>query len=296
MSAFAARDTSPLPVLPPRQPESHKGDFGRALLIGGSPAMSGAISMSGMSALRSGAGLVRLGVPASCHAVVAGFDPCYMVTALPCDERGLLTRAARAQLHEMIANATCLGCGPGLSASEAIDELVLWLYRSTSQPAVFDADALNALARHRDALAPPAGPRILTPHPGEFARLLGLSQPYAHECREELAAEFARRHNLTLVLKGHLTIVTDGKRVYVNATGNPGMATGGTGDVLTGLLVALLGQGLNPYESARLGAYLHGFAGDLAAAKLGQISLTARDVIDFLPDAFRHHQSQRAPH
>lgn len=292
MSIEPLLDTSPLPLLVPRHPESHKGDFGRALLVGGSKGMSGAIGICGMAALRGGAGLVRLAVPLSSHTIVAAFNPCYMVTPLPEDERGSLAPAAREPLQELIAQATSIGCGPGIASSPSADDVVTWLYRTAEQPAVFDADGLNALARHAEALRAAAGPRVLTPHPGEFARLLGLSQPYPSEQRQELAIDFARTHQVVLVLKGHLTIVTDGERLYLNTTGNAGMATGGTGDVLTGLIVALLCQGLVPYDAARLGVYLHGFAGDLAAAKFGQITMMASDLIDFLPEAFRYHQSR----
>ena len=158
------------------------------------------------------------------------------------------------------------------------------MYQEIAKPIVFDADALNALAAEPDVLAHPGGPRILTPHPGEFARLIG--RKLDPEPRSDAAAELAARCGIVVVLKGHRTLVTDGQRRAVNATGNPGMATGGTGDVLTGLITALACQHLEPFDAARLGVYLHGLAGDLAAAELGQVSLVASDLIRYLPKAF----------
>jgi ADP-dependent NAD(P)H-hydrate dehydratase len=288
-SSFA-HDSSPLPELAPRPAESHKADFGRALLLGGSIGMNGAIALAGMAALRGGAGLVRLGVPRPSHGIVATFNASYMVTPLDADRHGSLSAAATQEIQKLIQPATAIGCGPGLTTGDGAIEVACMVYQCASQPSVFDADALNALARRPESFARPGGARILTPHPGEFQRLLGDRRKYSPVEREALAASFARQHGVVLVLKGHGTVVSDGERVYVNATGNPGMATGGTGDVLTGLLVALLCQGLEPYDAARLGVYLHGLAGDLAAAKFGQVSLIASDLIDFLPLAIRHYQ------
>ena len=160
------------------------------------------------------------------------------------------------------------------------------------QPLVLDADALNVLAGRLGALRKHRGPIVLTPHPGEFARLLGCDIPTVQARRQELAADFARTHGVVVVLKGHGTVVTDGQRVYVNTTGNPGMATGGTGDVLGGLLAALLGQKLETFAAAQLGVYLHGLAGDLAREQRGEVSLIATDLLDFLPPAFQQHARQ----
>lgn len=281
------RDDSPLPRLAPRAADSHKGTYGRVLLVGGSRGMPGSISLSGMACLRSGAGLVRLAVPAACQSVVAGFNPCYMTVPLESDDDGLLTAKALPQLEPLVDEATVIACGPGLGQSPQVEQVVADLYQRIKQPAVFDADALNALARQPSILSQHGGPRVLTPHPGEFARLLGPNQHYTHDEREQVALRFAAEHRLVLVLKGSQTVVTDGARVYVNTTGNPGMATGGTGDVLTGVIGALIGQGLEPYDAARLGVYVHGLAGDLAAEQLGEVSLTAVDVVEALPAAFQ---------
>jgi NAD(P)H-hydrate epimerase len=165
--------------------------------------------------------------------------------------------------------------------------LVPHLYTGIEAPAVFDADALWALAEHRDVLDRAAGPRVLTPHAGEFRRLLGADAPNDRLELEHAAAQLAVHCRLILVLKGHHTLVTDGQQMWHNTTGNPGMATGGTGDVLTGVITALIGQGLSPFDAARLGVFVHGLAGDLAADELGQVSLIASDLLRFLPAAFR---------
>lgn len=279
-----------LPRLPPRKPESHKGDFGRALLVGGSRGMSGAVALSGMAALRGGAGLVKLAVPDVCLETVAQFNPCYMTVPLECDDAGRLASTALDQIQQLATQASCVAIGPGLGQSAALTKLVGWLYRMLPAPLVIDADGLNALATSPDGLQRPGGPRILTPHPGEFARLAAQAQlPQAQDLasRERSAVSLAGAHGLVIVLKGHHTLVTDGEEEFRNTTGNPGMATGGTGDVLTGLITALVCQGLSPLEAAHLGVFAHGLAGDLAADALGQTALTALDVIAHLPAALR---------
>ena len=246
--------------------------------------MSGAVSLAAMAALRGGAGKVRVACPEPCHAIVAGFDPCYMAEPLPADEEGKFSAGALAALIELCQAATCIGCGPGLGRSADITSIVSELYRSVPAPMVIDADGLNALARQRGALAKPGGPRILTPHPGEFARLLGRERIAAGD-RENLARKLAEDSGAVVLLKGHRTIVTDGRRLHINHTGNPGMATGGTGDVLTGLITALVCQGLEPLDAAILGAHVHGLAGNIAAQEVGPVGLTALDLVQRLPTA-----------
>jgi ADP-dependent NAD(P)H-hydrate dehydratase len=275
-----------LPRLTPRAADSHKGDFGRALLIGGSRGMAGAVSLSGMAALRGGAGLVKLAVPDVCVETVAGFEPSYMTVPLPCDAKGRIAGAARETLAAVLEEATCVACGPGLGQSEELFALVEWLYTSLSKPLVIDADGLNLLAKRQVPLAGAGGPRILTPHPGEFRRLCGGEKLDADGAQQQ-AIELAGRYGVVLVLKGSRTLITDGDRQYRNATGNPGMATGGTGDVLTGLTTAIFGQGLSPLDAARLAVHIHGRAGDLAAETLGQVGMIARDLLDYLPAALR---------
>ena len=283
-SMTTSANDDPLPRLPPRKPEAHKGDFGTALIIGGR-GMAGAAGMAGMAALRGGAGLVRLAVPEPCLDTIAGFEPSYMTAPLPANGDGRIALAAWDRIVELAGPATAVACGPGLSRSADLDRLVVRLYQEIAKPMVFDADALNALAAAAEVLAQPGGPRIFTPHPGEFARLVG--QKLDGDARNEAAVALALRCRAVVVLKGHRTLVTDGQRRAINTTGNPGMATGGSGDVLTGLVTALACQHLEPFDAARLGVHLHGRAGDLAAEELGQVSLMASDLIRYLPRAFR---------
>lgn len=250
--------------------------------------MSGAIALAGMATLRSGAGLVRLAVPDVCLDVVAAFEPSYMTAALPSDGEGRIGLEAAARLKVLAASADCVACGPGLGQSAALSDLVVDLYSSLKKSLVLDADALNALASRPEVLAQPGGPRVLTPHPGEFRRLVGDAE--GRLSPDELARQadgLAARCGIVIVLKGHRTLVTDGQRHARNDTGNPGMATGGSGDVLTGIITALICQKLPPAEAARLGVHIHGLAGDLAAESLGQISLIASDLVRFLPAAFQ---------
>jgi ADP-dependent NAD(P)H-hydrate dehydratase len=283
-----------LPRLAARRPDSHKGDFGRALLIGGSCGMSGAIALAGQACLRSGAGLVKLAVPECIQAVVAGYEPSYMTVSVACDRAGRIKLKATRKLRQHLESATCVACGPGLGQSKRLDAFVAVLYETLPQPLVLDADGLNALASalassDTSATIPVAGPRVLTPHPGELARLVGAAAD-ARPNRDEqvaLAQLLARERHAVVVLKGHRTIITDGTQVVENTTGNPGLATGGTGDVLTGVITALICQNFAPFEAAVLGAHVQGLAGDLAAAELGQVSLIASDLLRFLAPAFR---------
>lgn len=280
----------PLPHLPPRPPESHKGDFGLALVVGGSRGMAGAVALAGMAALRGGAGLVRLAVPEVCLETVASFEPSYMTVPLPCDRAGRISWRARGEIVELAEAADAVACGPGLGRSAGLEALVSDLYARLGKPMVVDADGLNALSARREVLGSPGGARILTPHPGEFARLMGRDRVAAHE-REPAAVELAGHCGVVVVLKGHRTLITDGRQRATNTTGNPGMATGGSGDVLTGLVTALACQGLAPFEAARLGVFLHGLAGDLAAAELGQQAMIASDLIRFLPAAMTQYRN-----
>jgi NAD(P)H-hydrate epimerase len=276
-----------VPRLPPRRPDAHKGDFGRALLIGGSRGMAGAIGLAGMACLRSGAGLVKLAVPESILDTVAGFEPSYMTLPLPCDAEGKIAAAAQEQLRDAVADATCVAFGPGLGQSQGLSQLGDWLENHVTRPMVIDADGLHAWVASRPLRKRPlTGPRILTPHPGEFARLTNVPTK-DRETQIKRAKEGAQEIGWVMVLKGHKTFITDGTREAVNTTGNPGMATGGTGDVLTGVITALVCQGLSPFDAAVLGAHVHGLAGDLAAAELGQVSLIASDLLRYLPKAWR---------
>ena len=284
----------PLTLLAPRRADSHKGDYGRVLVIGGSRGMAGAAGLAGLAALRSGAGLVAVATPGSVQAVVASYSPCYTTVPLVEDDDGIIDLANVVDLAAAGERFDAWAIGPGLGQSAGVAELVAQLYRSVPRPMVVDADGLNglvaALKRNPQAMNKPAGPRILTPHPGEFARLAGQSPKGGAPERAEQAAALCRRDETgqtVVILKGHESIISDGQRFAVNRTGNPGMATGGTGDCLTGIVAALLGHGLSAWDAARLAAHVHGLAGDVAAEALGEVSLIASDVVDFLPAAFK---------
>jgi NAD(P)H-hydrate epimerase len=278
-----------LPRLPKRKPDTNKGDYGKVLVVAGSTGMVGAAVLCSEGAYRSGAGLVYIAVPASLVPIVSARQTCAVVRALPDTGGGLLAVAARERIAELAEGCDVVAMGPGLGLDPQTVEVVRETVTSVNKPLVLDADALNAFAEHPDLLARGAAPRVLTPHPGELARLIGRSIAEIQKERETIAKESAARFLGVLVLKGHRTIVTDGGRVYVNTTGNPGMATGGSGDVLAGMIAALVGQGLSPFDAARLAVYLHGMAGDIAAREVGPISLMATDLLTALPAAFRKH-------
>lgn len=280
-----------LPKLPARKPDGHKGDFGRVLVIAGSRGMAGAAVLCGSAALRGGAGLVKVATPASSLPLVAAGNPCYTTAVLVEDAEGRVVANALAMLLDLCEQHDVIAIGPGLGRSGELSMLLADLVYLCKKPMIVDADGLNAFIGQADKLQASGEPRIVTPHPGEFARLIKRDTKSVQAQRQPLAQEFARTHGCVLVLKGQGTIVTDGQRVYVNATGNPGMATGGTGDVLTGVIAALLGQRLPAFEAAQLGVHVHGLAGDLARDAIGEVSLIATDLLDFLPAAFRQAQA-----
>jgi ADP-dependent NAD(P)H-hydrate dehydratase len=275
-----------LPVLPRRPADSHKGMFGHVLVVAGSRGMSGAAILTASAALRGGAGLVTLATPEPAQPPAAAANPCYMTLPLPADEYGQVAATAEPLLFPAAAKSTVLACGPGLGQGSGVTRVVIDLLSRVNKPCVLDADGLNAVARALESLRR-RDPLVITPHPGEFARLLGKSAAVVQADREGEAVQFAGLRGVVLVLKGHQTLVTDGKRLYRNTTGNPGMATGGTGDVLTGLIAALIAQKLDAFAAAQLGVYLHGLAGDLARDVVGEVSLTATDLLALLPRAFQ---------
>ncbi len=259
--------------LPARRPDGHKGSYGRVLVVAGRRGMTGAAVLCGSAALRGGAGLVQVACPADVQDVVSLGNPCYLTAGWGDDPLATLKPLAEA--------ADVLAVGPGLGDVTFVRDLLLAV---PDTPAVVDADGLRAFLSD-----PPrrTGPTVLTPHPGEFARLVGKTVPEVQADRGGLATAYAASHGVVVLLKGTGTVVTDGSRLTLNRTGNPGMATGGTGDVLTGLLAAFMGQGLSAFDAAVLAAWAHGYAGDLAAADLGQVALTAADVLGYLPAAVR---------
>lgn len=275
-----------LPALPIRPDNSHKGTFGKVLVIAGSSGMSGAACLSGLGALRGGAGLVFLAIPESIQSIVSMRNPCYLTIPLRIDQQGRLTEESETNLFDQIDHFDAVAIGPGCGQEKWIQQLTLNLYTKLKRTLIVDADALNALAALDKPLPAAAGPRILTPHPGEFSRLIHKGIHEIELQREALSISFAKQHQVVLLLKGANSIITDGVRIAVNSTGNSGMATGGSGDVLTGLITALSGQGLDAFEATQLAACLHGLAGDLAAKKLSQYALIASDLPDYLPEAW----------
>jgi NAD(P)H-hydrate epimerase len=310
-----------LPRLPPRAPDAHKGSFGHVLIVGGCRRMSGAVALAVNAALRGGAGLVEFAAPAGAHPIIAGLCPCAVSMPLACDEAGELSPAAGPQVRRRMDDASVLAVGPGFDVG-LVQQNIVRAALEQDRPTVIDADGLNNLVKIDNWPALRRCPLIITPHPGEFSRLTGKTIREIQANREAIAVETVREwlrvstaaNNaavapavapgvspgvapggqlpgddppLVLVLKGAGTVVTDGRRVFVNSTGNPGLATGGTGDVLTGLTAALLAQHLGPFEAACLAVRCHGRAGDLAAADLGQVSLIASDLIDYLPQAMK---------
>lgn len=267
-------------LLPLRVRNTHKGDYGKVLLLCGSVGLTGAARLAAKAALRTGSGLVYLGVPEKIYPIVAAGAGSEIVFPLPCDETGRLCLASLPEIERRMAGMDAVLLGPGLGRSEALTELVCRLVSTCKVPLVLDADGINAVAEHIDVLRGSTCPIVLTPHDGEFARLGG--DPKAAD-RVQEAMEFSERTGSVLLLKGSRSIITDSLAVYLNDTGNPGMATGGSGDVLAGILVSLLGQRIMPLEAAAAAAWLAGTAGDLAARELGEYGMLPEDTIRHLP-------------
>jgi NAD(P)H-hydrate epimerase len=277
-----------LPRLPERSRDAHKGDFGRVLIVAGSPGMTGAGCMAAVAAQRAGAGLVTLALPASLNPVAEIKLTSAMSRPLPEPAQPIIGQGAAERVLEWAPEFDVVAVGPGVGRAPETQEAVRRLVAEMGTPLVVDADGLNALAAEVDVLAGAPAPRLLTPHPGEMARLLGHGDAAQVQAdRVRVATEFAREHRTVLALKGAGTVVTDGQQAYVNPTGNPGMATGGTGDVLTGMVAGLLCQGLPPFDALQLAVFMHGLAGDLGAQDKGELSLTAEDLLERVPAAFQ---------
>ena len=267
-----------LSILPDRLPETHKGDYGKVLLLCGSRGYTGAAYLAAMGALRTGAGLVFLGVPESIYAIEAVKLNEAVVFPLP-DRDGKLSREAIGEILERLPKMDAVLIGCGLGQSEDTLSVVQSVLEHAKCPVVVDADGINLLSAHRDILRGRIYPTILTPHDVEFQRLGGILT----DDRMESAAALARDINAIVLLKGHRTCITDGNIAYRNTTGNPGMAVGGSGDVLAGIIVSLLGQGIAPLEAVAVGAWLHGRAGDLCASEMGQYGMLPTDMLTRLP-------------
>ena len=267
-----------LDFLPDRDPWGHKGSFGKILMLCGSRGYTGAAYLAAMGALRTGAGLIFLGVPESIYEIEAVKLNEPVVFPLP-DDEGKLSHLAIAEISRRLPQMDAVLIGCGLGQSEGTLSVVRYVLDQAKCPVVLDADGINVLQSHKDILRGRAYPTILTPHDGEFLRFGGS----IGEDRMASAVYYAREWNCILLLKGHRTCITDGCTGYCNETGNPGMAVGGSGDVLAGMIVSLLGQGLNPLEAAACAAWLHGAAGDLCAKEIGQYGMLPSDMLTRIP-------------
>lgn len=269
-------------ILPVRDLNTHKGDYGRVLLLCGSIGYTGAPALAALGALRSGAGLVYLGVPESIYAIEAAklLEP--IVIPLK-DDKGKMATDAIRQVSELLPRMDAVLIGPGLGISEGTRLFVRWILENYEGPVVLDADGINVLESHTDILRERTSTTIVTPHEGEFIRLGGNLTIG----RAEAAIALARDLSVIVVLKGHRTLITDGCLHYVNTTGNPGMAVGGSGDVLAGIIVSLLGQKIAPIDAAACAVWLHGEAGDICAREIGQYGMLPSDMVRVLPQLLR---------
>ncbi len=284
-------------LLPARLTRSHKGDFGHLLVVAASPGKTGAAAMCADAAVRSGAGLVTAAVPASLNPILEAKLTEAMTLPVADGGSGYITPDAWKDINRALERANALAVGPGLAAESGTRELFFKLLAESDLPTVIDADGLNILATDVDALKPVGSRVVLTPHPGEMARLLNTSTKEVQADRIGAARGLAERTGAVVLLKGARSIIAapDGV-IAVNPTGNPGMASGGTGDVLTGIIGALLAQGVEPFDAACAGAWIHGRAGDICAQDLGQISMMAGDMIDALPEVFLELTSNNEEH
>lgn len=281
-------------LLPERFEGAHKGTFGRIVVLAGSVGYTGAAALTSESALRSGAGLVTLGAPASLNDVLEVKLTEVITRPLPETESRALSLEALPAAREMLAAADAVALGPGLSRDPSTQEFVRALVSEIDIPCVVDADGLNALSPEAVGGRSGNAPLVVTPHPGEMSRLAGRAVDDVQRAREDIAGEVAAKARATVVLKGPATVTADPNgEVFVNPTGNSGLASGGTGDVLTGIVAALLGRGLSGIEAGALGAFLHGMAGDVAAEEIGGVSMIAGDVLDRLPRVFLRLQAAR---
>lgn len=275
-------------LLPARPRDAHKGTFGRAIVIAGSVGFTGAAAMASEAALRVGAGLVSLGVPESLNPIMEVKLTEAMTRPLPETESLTLSMSAKDEIIKMVENANAVAIGPGLSRHPETASLIQSLCKDIGIPKVIDADGLNALSDAQNILKELGPNTVLTPHPGEMARLTANSTIQIQSDRINIAQNFAKKNGIVLVLKGAPTVTADPQgNVFINTTGNPGLASGGTGDVLTGAIAGFIAQGLNVMDAAVLGVYIHGLAGDLAAIKHGEAGMLAQDVISKLPEAIQ---------
>lgn len=271
-----------LDLLPDRDVHSHKGDYGKVLLLCGSRGYTGAAALSAMGALRVGAGLVFLGVPESIYTIEATKLTEPIVFGLP-DQNGMFSVKATKEIDQRLQKMDAVLIGPGIGQSSDCRELAKYVLQTYKGPVVLDADGINVIAKHKDILRGREGITILTPHEGEFSRISDFDENNRVTCAES----FARDYGVIVALKGHKTVITDGTTTYVNHTGNPGMAVGGSGDVLAGMIVGLLGQIKQPLAVTAGAVWLHGKAGDLCAQNLGQYGMLPSDMLNVLPQLLK---------
>lgn len=279
----------PLPKLAARREDSHKGDFGHALFIGGSRGMSGAIAMAGLSALRTGAGWVSLAVPDRCLETVAAVSPCLMMVPLDSDSQGRISVQAIEQLAPWFSKASCIAIGPGMGRSRELQLLMSKLLRKLTCPLVIDADGLNNLAESGGWPLKTKQPVVITPHPGEWSRLSGIAAADRDaQCRMAILSA-SKFDAMTIVLKGHRTLITDGKSAVLNATGTPAMSVAGSGDVLTGIITGLICQGLTPRDAAQLAVHVHGQAAEAAQRANRTHVVLPTELIEFVGKVLAEH-------
>jgi NAD(P)H-hydrate epimerase len=275
--------------IPRRRQDTHKGDFGHVFVVAGSRGMTGAAFLASQAAMLSGSGLVTCGIPKSLNPIMEVKLTEAMTLPLPEIKEGALAASAEKQILDFSRKADVVALGPGISRHDEAQKLTVGLLKKIAKPVVLDADGITALAKNVGILKQRKAPTVLTPHPGEMARLVKKEARVIQAGREKAAGEFAKKYNTVLVLKGRRTIVAAPTgALYVNKTGNSGMSTAGVGDVLTGMISSFIGQGINPYSAAVIGVYLHGLAGDMAAREKGQFSLIASDLLTKLPQVIKN--------
>jgi hydroxyethylthiazole kinase-like uncharacterized protein yjeF len=276
------------PYFERRKRDTHKGTYGHLLILSGSLGKTGAAAMAGKAALKMGAGLVTAGVPKSCLPIVARSVMELMTEPLPETDKGTLSVEALPEILRLLKDKDAMMLGPGISTHESTAELVLALLPRIKVPVVLDADALNILASKPDILKSMSDPVVVTPHPGEFARLTGLSTKEVLDRRLELVPRFAKKFGVYVVLKGYRTLTsTPEGKTFINPTGNPGMATAGSGDVLSGMIASMIIQEKNILDAILTAVYIHGLSGDIGAVRLGEKALTAGNMITYLPAAMK---------
>jgi len=277
-----------------RKSNVHKNQFGHVLVLAGSQRMLGAAALTSLAAIRSGSGLVTVGVPKSLNtALQKKVSNEIMTWPLPETLQQSLSLQAFVHIKKALTDYTVIAIGPGLSRDLSTQKLILKIIASSNIPLVIDADALNALVGNLHILRKTKTQKILTPHPGEMARLIAQNKSTIEKNRMDVTRQLAQKYRCTILLKGAKTIVASpGKNIYTNTSGNAGMATAGSGDVLTGIIAAFLAQGLTEFDAAKFGAYIHGKAGDLAAKHKTRTSMIASDIIEYIPETLKLHQSK----